>query len=133
MSRRPEFQGERFEKGLEIRRAVLGDSYVDRSLEGASDATADLQKLITEWCWGEVWGRPGLDRRARSILNLGMLAALNRPNEMALHMRGALNNGVTRSEIKEIVLQVAIYCGAPAALDVQKIANQLFAEMDDEG
>ena len=130
MARRPEFRGEQFEKGLQIRREVLGDGYVDRSVDAATDTTADLQKLITEWCWGEIWGRPGLDRRSRSVLNLGMLAALNRPNELALHMRGALKNGVTREEIVEIVLQIAIYCGVPAALDAQKVAQKVFAELD---
>lgn len=132
MTTRPEFQGELFEKGLEIRREVLGDRYVERSVAAATDMTAPLQKLITEWCWGSVWGRSGLDRRARSILNLGMLAALNRPHELRVHIRGALNNGVTREEIREVVLQVAIYCGAPAALDAQRVAVEVFGEIDAE-
>lgn len=133
MPDRPEFQGELFEKGLKIRREVLGEAYVNRSVAAADDMTAPLQKLITEWCWGEVWGRPQLDRRTRSFLNLAMLAALNRPNEMRIHLRGALNNGVTREEIREVVLQVAIYCGAPAALDAQKAAVEVFKAIDAEG
>src|SRR5690554_471277 len=111
MSTRPEFETEQFKKGLAIRRAVVGDSYVDKSLASADDLTAPLQKLVTEYCWGEVWSRPGLDRRTRSFLNLAMLIALNRPHELRLHIRGAINNGITRDEIKEVVLQAAIYCG----------------------
>jgi 4-carboxymuconolactone decarboxylase len=117
MSARPEFTSEQFKKGLAIREKVLGASHVKKSLDAATDFSAPLQKLVTEYCWGEVWGRPGLDHRTRSILNLGMLAALNRPNEVKLHVRGALNNGVTVDEIMEVMLQVAIYCGVPAALD----------------
>ncbi|MEZ5666062.1 MAG: carboxymuconolactone decarboxylase family protein [Alphaproteobacteria bacterium] len=129
-SRRPEFQGEKFDHGLAIRREVLGDAYVDKSLSAATDYSAPLQKLITEWCWGEIWGRPGLDRRLRSVLNLGMTMALNRPAEFKAHARGALNNGVSRAEIVEIVLQGAIYCGAPASLDAMRIAQALFDEID---
>lgn len=127
---RVEFSGEAFEKGLAIRRAVLGSDYVDRSLAGATDTTAPLQKLITEWCWGEIWSRPGLDRRSRSLLNLGMLIALNRQHELKLHLLGALNNGVTREEIIEVVLQSAIYCGAPASLDAMKTVQAAFADAD---
>ena len=119
---RPEFQSELFQKGLGIRRQVVGEAYVERSLASAEDFTAPLQKLITEWCWGEVWGRDGLDRRTRSFLNLGMLAALNRPHELRLHVQGALNNGVTPTEIREVILQIAVYCGVPAALDAQRVA-----------
>jgi 4-carboxymuconolactone decarboxylase len=132
MTLRPEFQGEQFEKGLRVRREVLGPAYVERSLNAADATSAPLQKLITEWCWGEVWDRPGLERRLRSVLNLGMLMALNRPAELKLHLRGALNNGVTRDEIVEIVLQGAIYCGAPASLDAMKQVQAVFAEMDAE-
>ncbi|SFU16161.1 carboxymuconolactone decarboxylase family protein [Mesorhizobium sp. YR577] len=132
MSRRPEFQGEKFEKGLAIRREVLGAAYVDRSVDAATDVTAPLQKLVTEWCWGEVWGRPGLDRRTRSFLNLAMLTALNRPHEIKLHVRGALNNGVTREEIGEVVLQAAIYCGVPAALDSLRVIGEVYAQIDAE-
>src|ERR671931_1833115 len=99
-----------FEKGLVIRRAVLGSEYVDKSLASADEFTQPLQELVTQYCWGEVWGRSELDRRTRSIINLGMIAALNRPHELELHVRGALRNGITRVEIREIFLQVAIYC-----------------------
>ncbi|MGE0719205.1 MAG: 4-carboxymuconolactone decarboxylase [Alphaproteobacteria bacterium] len=130
MARRPEFQGEMFEKGLKVRREVLGSAYVDRSVDAADDMTAPLQKLVTEWCWGEIWNRPGLDRRTRSFLNLGMLTALNRPHEVKLHIRGALNNGLTRQEIQEVILQAAIYCGVPAAIDTMRIATEVFKEED---
>jgi len=132
MSNRPEFEGEQFEKGLQIRREVLGDAYVDRSIAAADDVSAPLQKLLTEWCWGEIWSRPGLERRMRSVLNLGMIMALNRSAEFKLHVRGALNNGVTREEIVEIILQGAIYCGAPASLDAMRAAQTVFADVDAE-
>lgn len=132
MSRRAEFNTEKFEQGLKIRREVLGASYVDKSVEAATDITAPLQKLVTEWCWGEVWSRPGLDRRTRSFLNLAMLTALNRPHEIKLHVRGALNNGVTREEIGEVILQAAIYCGVPAALDTLRVVNETYAQIDAE-
>ncbi|WP_420410141.1 carboxymuconolactone decarboxylase family protein [Hoeflea sp.] len=130
--RRPEFQTEQFEKGLKIRREVLGDAYVDRSIAAADDVSAPLQKLLTEWCWGEIWSRPGLDRKMRSVLNLGMIMALNRSAELKLHVRGALNNGLTREEIVEIILQGAIYCGAPTSLDAMRTAQAVFAEIDAE-
>lgn len=133
MSTRPEFDTELFQKGLEIRRAVVGDAYVDKSLASADDLTAPLQKLVTEYCWGEVWGRTGLERKTRSFLNLAMLIALNRPNELRLHMRGAVNNGVTKEEILEVVLQAAIYCGVPAALDAMKAAKEVITDMEKEG
>lgn len=117
-----------YEKGLEIRRAVLGPEYVDRSIASADEFTRPLQELITQYCWGEVWSRPELDRRTRSLLNLGMIAALNRPHELKLHVRGALRNGVTEVEIREVFLQVAIYCGAPAALDAFRVAREVLAE-----
>jgi 4-carboxymuconolactone decarboxylase len=131
-NKRPEFQGEQFDKGLQIRRQVLGDAYVDRSIAAADDVSAPLQKLITEWCWGEIWGRPGLERRMRSVLNLGMTMALNRSAEFRLHVRGALNNGLTREEVVEIILQGAIYCGVPASLDAMRSAQTVFAELDEE-
>jgi 4-carboxymuconolactone decarboxylase len=131
MTKRPEFEGEQFEKGLAVRREVLGSAYVDKSVDAATDMTAPLQKLVTEYCWGEIWTRPGLDRRTRSFLNLAFLTALNRPNEIRLHVRGALNNGVTREEIREVVLQAAIYCGVPAALDCMKIAVEVFKDIDE--
>ncbi|MEQ8479777.1 MAG: carboxymuconolactone decarboxylase family protein [Hoeflea sp.] len=130
--RRPDFQTEQFEKGLKIRREVLGDAYVDRSIAAADDSSAPLQKLLTEWCWGEIWSRPGLERKLRSVLNLGMTMALNRSAEFKLHVRGALNNGLTREEIVEIILQGAIYCGAPASLDAMRGAQAVFAEIDAE-
>ena len=114
-----------FEKGLEIRRAVLGNEYVDKSLAAATDYTRPLQELVTQYCWGEVWGRDDIiDRRMRSVLNIGMLSALNRPHELKLHIVGALNNGLTPAEIYELLLQVAIYCGVPAAIDATRIARE---------
>ncbi len=117
-----------FEKGLATRRAVLGTEYVDKSLADIDDFTLDFQKMVTEWCWGEVWTRPGLERKTRSIINLAMLTALNRPHEIKIHVRGALNNGVTKEEIKEIFLHTAIYCGVPAALDSFRIAREVLKE-----
>lgn len=124
---------ELFDAGLAVRRAVLGDAYVDRSLASMDDFTRDLQELVTEYCWGKVWTRDGIDRKTRSILNLGMITALNRPHELAVHVRGAVNNGLTRDEIREVLLQTAIYCGVPAALDAFRVARSVFAEMDAEG
>lgn len=120
---------ELFEKGLKVRREVVGDTYVDASLKGADDFSMPMQELVTEFCWGEVWSRPGLDRRSRSLLNLGMIAALNRPEELATHVRGAINNGLTKEEIGEALLQVAVYVGMPAGLGSFKIARQVFKEM----
>jgi len=120
---------ETFDKGLEIRRAVLGADFVDNSFKNADEFSLPLQELVTEYCWGEVWGRPGLNRKTRSLLNLAMLAALNRPHEIKLHVRGALTNGVTKDEIKEVFLQVAIYCGVPAAVDSFRIAREVFKEL----
>jgi 4-carboxymuconolactone decarboxylase len=119
---------ELFEKGLGIRRAVLGAEFVDNAIKTADDFNRPLQELVTEYCWGEVWGRPGLDRKTRSLLNLAMLSALNRPHEIKMHVRGALANGVTKDEIKEVFLQVAIYCGVPAAVDSFRIAKEAFKE-----
>lgn len=121
---------ELYERGLRIRREVVGDAYVDAALRGADDFSMPMQELVTEACWGSVWSRPGLDRRSRSILNLGMIAALNRPEELAAHVRGALTNGVTREEIREAFLQVAIYVGMPAGLSSFKIAREVFAGLD---
>ena len=108
---------ERYERGLEIRRAVLGTEYVDAALASADELSRPLQDLVTEYCWGEVWSRPGLPRTTRSLLNIGILAALNRPHELQLHTAAALRNGCTEGEIVEVVLQTAIYCGVPAAVD----------------
>ncbi len=129
---RKEFQTAAFAKGLAVRREVLGAAYVDASVASADDFMADFQKMVTEYCWGEVWTRPGLSRRERSFLNLAMLTALNRPAELRLHLRGALNNGVTRDEIKEILLQTGIYCGIPACLDAFKTAAEVFKAIDAE-
>lgn len=123
-------RSEKFEKGLQTRREVLGGEYVDRSVNAATDFNWPMQQLVTEYCWDEVWNRPGLDRRSRSILNLGMIAALNRPHELKLHVRGALNNGLSRDEIQEILLQIAIYCGVPAAIDSFRVAQSAFDEID---
>ena len=121
-----------WEKGLEIRREVVGAEYVERSLAAADEFNMPLQEYITKYAWGDVWRRPGLDRRSRSILNIGMLTALNRPAELKLHLRGALRNGVSREEIRECLLQSAVYCGAPAALDAFRTAREVFIEMDAE-
>ena len=120
---------EMFEKGLSIRRSVLGAEFVDHALATADDFNRPLQELVTQYCWGEIWGRPGLDRKTRSLLNLAMLSALNRPHEVKMHVRGALANGVTKDEIKEVFLQVAIYCGVPAGVDSFRIAREVFKEM----
>ena len=129
---RPEFNGEQFQKGLKVRREVLGEAYVAPSLANADDLTAALQRLVTEWCWGEIWTRPGLERKTRSFLNLAMLTALNRPHEIKIHVRGALNNGVTENEIVEVILQAAIYCGVPAALDAMRVASDVIRQMREE-
>ena len=120
----------RYEEGMAVRKAVLGAEHVEKSLRAADEFTRPMQELVTEYCWGEIWTRPGLDRRTRSFLNLAMLTALNRPHEIKLHVRGALNNGLTRDELMEVFLQSAIYCGVPAALDAMRVAKEVFAEMD---
>ena len=117
-----------FDKGLEIRRAVLGSEYVDKSIAGADDFNRPLQELVTQYCWGEIWGREELDRRTRSLINLAMISALNRPHELKIHVRGALRNGVTKTEIREVLLQVAIYAGVPAAVDSFRVAREAFAD-----
>ena len=120
---------ELFEKGLKTRREVLGSEYVDASIKNADDFTMDLQHYVTAYCWGDIWNRPGLDRKTRSFLNLAMLTALNRPHEIKLHVRGAINNGLTKDEIKEVFLQAAGYCGAPASMDSFRVAKEVFEEM----
>ena len=120
---------ELFDKGLKTRREVLGAEYVDAALKNADDFNVDMQELVTQYCWGDVWNRPGLERRTRSLLNLAMLAALNRPHELKLHVRGAINNGVSKDEIKEVFLQAAIYCGVPATIDSFRVAKEAFKEM----
>jgi 4-carboxymuconolactone decarboxylase len=127
---RPEFAGELFEKGIAMRRKVAGDAYVDASLSRATDYTADLQKLVTEAAWAMVWTRPGLEPKYRSMITVAMLAAMDRSTELKTHLRGALNNGVTRNEIKEILLQSCIYAGFPAGLEGFRVAGELFREID---
>jgi 4-carboxymuconolactone decarboxylase len=118
-----------FDDGLAIRREVLGTEYVDASIKGADDFNMPLQELVTQYGWGEIWGRPGLDRKTRSFLTLAMLTALNRPHEIKLHVRGGINNGLTKDEIKETFLHAAVYCGLPAAIDSFRIAKEVFKEM----
>jgi 4-carboxymuconolactone decarboxylase len=121
---------ETFERGLQIRKDVLGVDYVENSLKSADDFNRPMQELSTEYCWGYVWGREGLPRKTRSMLNLAMISALNRPHELKIHVKGALKNGVTRDEIREILMQVAIYCGVPAGMDSFRIAREAFKEID---
>jgi 4-carboxymuconolactone decarboxylase len=121
------------ERGFEIRREVLGDEHVDRAIERTSEFTADFQELITRYAWGEIWARPGLDRRTRSLLTLGMLVALGREEELAMHVRAARRIGVTPDEIKEVFLHSAIYCGVPAANGAFKIAQEVLEETEPEG
>lgn len=120
---------ERYETGLRIRREVLGAEYVNKSISTADDFNRPLQDLVTEYCWGAVWGRPGLSRKMRSLINLAMLTALNRPHEVKLHLKGALNNGCSKEEIAEVLLQTAIYCGVPAAVDSFRLAREVFNEI----
>jgi 4-carboxymuconolactone decarboxylase len=117
-----------FEQGLAVRKAVLGDEYVEASIKSADDFNRPLQELVTEYCWGAVWTREGLPRKIRSLLNLAMLATLNRPHELELHLRGALRNGCTKEEIREVLLQVAIYAGVPAAVDSFRTARKVLAD-----
>lgn len=121
---------ELFDKGLQTRREVLGAEYVDQAIRNADDFNREMQELVTQYCWGDVWNRPGLDRKTRSFLNLAMLTALNRPHEIKLHVRGAIHNGMTKDEIKEVFLQAAIYCGVPAAIDSFRLAREVFKEME---
>jgi len=122
-----------FERGLEIRKSVLGKEFVEKSFAAADDFNLPMQELVTEYCWGAVWGREELPKKTRSLLNLAMLSALNRPHELKVHVKGALRNGLTRTEIREVFLQVAIYCGVPTAVDSFRIAREAFAEMEKEG
>jgi len=123
----------RYEHGLRTRREVLGRDYVDRALDNATEFTTPIQELVTEYCWGAVWTRDGIDRKTRSLLNLGMLTALNRQHELAAHVRGAVNNGCSAVEIREVLLQAAIYCGLPAALDAFRTAEKALAETSGDG
>ena len=122
-----------YDKGLAIRKAVLGDAYVERALARADDFNKPLQDLVTEYCWGAVWGREGLSRRDRSMINLAMISILNRAHELKAHVKGALTNGLSKEEISEVMLQVAIYGGVPCAVDSFRIANEAFGELASEG
>jgi 4-carboxymuconolactone decarboxylase len=119
---------ERYEAGMKVRRAVLSDAHVDRSLENRTDLTTEFQNLITRYAWGEIWTRDGLPRHTRSLLTIAMMVALNRGEELALHLRAAKNNGVTQDEIKEVLMQTAIYCGVPAANSAFHLAQKIFEE-----
>ncbi len=119
---------ELYEKGLAVRREVLGAEHVDNAIKTADAFNQPLQELVTEYCWGAVWGRPGLPKKIRSMLNLAMLTALGKPHELKLHVRGALRNGVTREEISEVLLQTAVYCGVPAAVDAFRNAREALKE-----
>ncbi|KAF0252641.1 MULTISPECIES: carboxymuconolactone decarboxylase family protein [Pseudomonas] len=119
---------ELFERGLQTRREVLGDAYVDAALANADEFGMPMQELVSQYCWGDVWNRPGLDRRTRSLLNLAFMTALNRPHELKLHIRGALKNGVSKEEIREVFLQAAIYAGVPAAVDSFRCAREVFQQ-----
>ena len=121
---------DQYERGMQTRREVLGSAHVDRSLATADELTSPLQDLVVEYGWGAIWTREGLDRRTRSLINIGMLTALNRPHELQVHLKGAVNNGCTREEIVEAVLQTAVYCGMPAALDTMRHVKALFDELD---
>ncbi len=119
-----------FDRGLAVRKEVLGEDYVNKSIAGADEFTRTMAEWSTEYCWGALWTRPGLDRRSRSIANLSMIAALNRPHELKLHVKAAVKNGLSRDEIKEVLLQVAVYAGVPAGIDSFRIAREAFKELD---
>ena len=124
---------ERYEKGLSVRRAVLGDAHVDRAMKNRNEFNQEFQDLLTRYAWGEIWARPGLPRKTRSLLTIVMLVALNRPDEFRMHLRAALTNGVTKDEIKEALLQAAIYCGVPAANSAFHAAQEVLAETEAKG
>ncbi|MGE0797934.1 MAG: carboxymuconolactone decarboxylase family protein [Lautropia sp.] len=126
-------RSKQFDEGMKVRREVLGDAYVDRAIAQAGEDTMFIQEFITEAAWGGVWARPGLDRRSRSLLNIGMLTAMNRLHELEIHVRGALTNGLTRHEILEALLHAAVYCGVPATLDGLRVARKVFAAVDAGG
>jgi 4-carboxymuconolactone decarboxylase len=121
-----------FDRGLAIRKEVLGTEFVEKSFETADDFNMPMQELTTEYCWGYIWGREGLPRKTRSMLNLAMLSALGRNHELAMHLKGALVNGVSKDEIKEVLLQVAVYCGVPAGVESFRVAREVFAKIDAE-
>lgn len=119
-----------YDRGLEVRTAVLGEDYVRKATANRDDFSGPMQDLVTEFCWGAVWGRDGLSLKTRSMLNIAMISVLNRPTELRTHIRGAVNNGVSRDEIREVLMQVAVYAGVPAALDSMRIAREVLAELD---
>jgi 4-carboxymuconolactone decarboxylase len=121
---------ETYERGLEIRKSVLGKEFVEKAIASADEFNRPLQELVIEYCWGAVWGREGLNKKTRSIINLAMISALNRPHELKMHVKGALRNGLTREEIREVLLQVGIYCGVPAAVDSFRVAREALNEYD---
>jgi 4-carboxymuconolactone decarboxylase len=125
-----EVSNEKFERGLALRKQVLGAEYVEKSMATADSFSMPMQELSTKYCWGHVWTRPGLALRDRSLINIAMISALNRPHELKLHVKAALNNGLSRDEIREVILQVAVYCGVPAGIDSTRIAREAFAELD---
>ena len=125
-------ENEKFEEGLAVRRAVLGDAYVEKALANADDFTRPLQELVTEIAWGTIWTRPGLPRATRSLINIALLSLLNRPHELKAHVRGALTNGCTREEIQEVLLQVAVYGGMPAGVDGFRVAAEALREASAE-
>lgn len=122
-----------YNQGLQTRRAVVGNEHVDRSLNSASDFSRPMQEMITEWAWGNIWNRPGLDRKQRSLLNIGMLTALNRSHELGVHIRGAVNNGLTEIEIREAIMHATVYCGAPAGMEATRTAERVLNEMAERG
>ena len=123
---------ELYDAGIATRRQVLGDAHVDASLAAVTDFSRDIQEYVTQYCWGDLWNRPGMSRQERSLINLAMITALNRPHEFKAHVRGALNNGVSRDKIKEVLMQAAFYCGGPAALESFRLAAEVFAQADAE-
>jgi 4-carboxymuconolactone decarboxylase len=118
---------------MQVRREVLGAEHVERSMAGATEFTKPIQEFVTEFCWGRIWTRPGLDRKTRSLVNLGILTAMNRMHEFGVHVRGALNNGCTHEEIREVLLQTSVYCGAPAALESFRVAERVLSEVSTDG
>jgi len=123
---------ERYAEGMKVRRAVLGDAHVDHSLQARNEFNEEFQDLITRYAWGEIWSRPGLARHTRSLITLALMIAINRGDEFRMHVRAAFNNGVTRDEIREVILQCAIYCGVPAANAAFHMAQDVFAQMNTE-
>ncbi len=122
---------DRYDRGLKARKAVLGDEYVDNALASTDDFNGPFQEMLTEYCWGTCWGEDTLDRKQRSLLNLGMIAAMNRMHEWELHFRGAIKNGLSRDELRSILTQIAVYCGIPVGVECFRIAKRVLAEIDD--